>query len=123
MAWFYPPLLGTGTAVAIIRIVVAASVAAFICMGFVKIRERNIAAHRAWMMRAYALAIAAGTQPITLAPIVVFPKLYGELGFTLGLAAGWAVNFLVAEWLIRRTITHELEQGTDKEAMLTRLPA
>src|SRR5687767_2662158 len=50
MAWFYPPIFGTGTAVAIIRIVVAASVAAFICLGFVAIRKRNIAAHRAWMM-------------------------------------------------------------------------
>ena len=54
------------------------------------------------MTRAYALAIAAGTQPFTLAPIVVFPELYGELGFTLGLTAGWVVNLAVAEWLIRR---------------------
>jgi hypothetical protein len=105
MAYFYPPLFGTGTAVAIIRVVVAASIAAFICMGVVAIRERNIAAHRAWMMRAYALAIAAGTQPITLAPIIVFPNLQGELGFTLGLTAGWVLNLLVAERLIRRTAT------------------
>ena len=99
MAWFYPPIFGAGTAVATIRIVVATAIAAFICMGFVKILERNIAAHRAWMMRAYALAIAAGTQPLTLALILVFP---GELGFTLGLAAGWVLNLVVAEWLIRR---------------------
>jgi uncharacterized membrane protein len=105
MAYFYPPLFGTGTAVAIIRVVVAASIAAFICMGVVAIRERNIAAHRAWMMRAYALVIAAGTQPITLAPIIVFPNLQGELGFTLGLTAGWVLNLLVAERLIRRTAT------------------
>lgn len=102
MAWFYPPIFGTGTAIAIIRIVVAASVSAFICLGFVAIRKRNIAAHRAWMMRAYALAIAAGTQPMTLALILVFP---GELGFTLGLAGGWVLNLCVAEWLIRRTAT------------------
>jgi uncharacterized membrane protein len=102
MAYFYPPLFGTGTAVAIIRIVIAAGIAAFICTGFLAIRERQVAAHRAWMMRAYALAIAAGTQPITLVPIVLFPQLYGELGYTLGLTAGWVLNLLVAEWLIRR---------------------
>ena len=102
MAYFYPPLLGTGTAAAIIRIVVAVGIAGFICAGFLAIRERKIAAHRAWMMRAYALAIAAGTQPITLAPLIVFPQLYGEVGYTLGLTAGWVLNLLVAEWLIRR---------------------
>jgi uncharacterized membrane protein len=102
MAYFYPPLLGTGTALAIIRIGVVACIAIFICTGVLAIRERRIAAHRAWMMRAYALAIAAGTQPITLAPLIVFPQFYGELGYTLGLTAGWVLNFLVAEWLIRR---------------------
>jgi uncharacterized membrane protein len=110
MAYFYPPIFGTGTAVSTIRIVVAAAIAAFICMGFAAIRERNVAAHRAWMMRAYALAIAAGTQPITLAPMLVFPKLYGELGYTLGLAAGWLLNLLVAEWLIRRSAPHPLDR-------------
>jgi hypothetical protein len=103
MACFYPPLLGTGTAATTMRIVVAAGIAVFICAGFAAVRERNIAAHRAWMIRAYALAIAAGTQPITLAPIIVFPSLYGELGYTLGLGAGWLLNVLVAEWVIRRT--------------------
>jgi hypothetical protein len=102
MAYFYPPLVGTGTAVAIIRIAVAACIAVFICSGFLAIRDRNVAAHRACMMRAYALAIAAGTQPITLAPLIVFPQLYGELGYTLGLTAGWVLNLVVAEWLIRR---------------------
>ena len=63
MVHFYPPIFETGTAITIIRIVVAAAIAAFICMGFAKIRERNVAAHKAWMMRAFALAIAAGTQP------------------------------------------------------------
>jgi hypothetical protein len=100
MAYFYPPIFGTGTAIAVIRIVVGVSIAAFICLGYAAVRKRNIAAHRAWMMRAYALAIAAGTQPITLSLILVFP---GELGFTLGLAAGWVLNLCVAELLIRRT--------------------
>ena len=44
MAYFYPPLLGTGTAAAIIRIVVAVGIAGFICAGFLAIRERKIAA-------------------------------------------------------------------------------
>lgn len=114
MAWFYPPLFGTGTAVAIVRTVVAAAIAIFICVGFVAIRRHDIAAHRASMIRAHALAIAAGTQPITLAPLIVFPRLYGELGYTLGLAAGWGLNLLVAEWLIRRTQPREHKRDIAK---------
>lgn len=102
MAWAYPPVFGDGTAISVIRTVVGICVAVFIGLGFAAVRGRDIGRHRAWMMRAYALAIAAGTQPLTLAPMLVFPVLYGELGFTLGLTAGWIVNLAVAEWLIRR---------------------
>jgi uncharacterized membrane protein len=102
MAWFYPPLLGDGTAIRLVRLVVATAMASFICLGFAAIKHQDIRQHRAWMIRAYALAIAAGTQPLTLAPIVLFPGLYGELGFTLGLTAGWIINLAFAEWLIRR---------------------
>jgi uncharacterized membrane protein YozB (DUF420 family) len=101
MACIYPPLFGDGTAATVIRIVVGTCIVVFIALGFAAIRQRNVASHRAWMMRAYALAIAAGTQPLTLAPIIVFPELYGELGYTLGLGAGWVVNIAFAEWLIR----------------------
>jgi len=101
MAWTYPPILGDGTAATVIRIVVGTCIVLFIGSGYAAIRRRDIAAHRAWMTRAYALAIAAGTQPLTLAPMIIFPQLYGELGYTLGLAAGWVLNLAVAEWLIR----------------------
>jgi uncharacterized membrane protein YozB (DUF420 family) len=102
MAWTYPPLFGDGTAAAVIRSVVGACIVLFIGAGYAAICRREIAAHRAWMIRAYALAIAAGTQPLTLAPIVIVPQLYGEAGYTLGLAAGWVLNLAVAELLIQR---------------------
>jgi hypothetical protein len=102
MACIYPALLGSGTAATLIRVLVGSCIVLFICLGVAAIRQRDVASHRAWMMRGYALSIAAGTQPLTLAPIIIFPKLYGELGWTLGLAAGWIINVLVVEWLIRR---------------------
>jgi uncharacterized membrane protein len=102
MALTYPPLFGDGTAAAALRVVVGAGIVLSIGSGFAAIRRRDVAAHRAWMMRAYALALAAGTQPLTLAPMLVFPKLNGELGYTAGLAAGWVLNLAVAELLIRR---------------------
>ena len=40
--------------------------AACIVLGFAAIRRGDVARHRAWMTRAYALALGAGTQVFTL---------------------------------------------------------
>lgn len=39
--------------------------AACLVLGFTAIRRRDIAAHRAWMIRAYAIGLGAGTQAFT----------------------------------------------------------
>ena len=39
--------------------------AACLVLGVAAIRRRDIAAHRAWMIRAYAIGLAAGTQVFT----------------------------------------------------------
>ena len=44
---------------------VGSAMAASIVLGFAAIRRRDIPAHRAWMIRAYALALGAGTQVFT----------------------------------------------------------
>ena len=74
---------------------------ASLVLGFTAIRRRDIAAHRAWMIRAYALGLGAGTQ--------VFTEGFGEAIFGTGevrgdLAKGaaWVINLAVAEWAIRR---------------------
>lgn len=54
------------------------------------------------MLRAYAIALGAGTQFFTHIPLLIFPSLYGELTRALCMGAGWAINLAVAEWLIRR---------------------
>ena len=102
MALFYEPIVGEGVWMTALRLIVGTCVVAFLLVGFISIRNRDIPSHRAWMIRAYALAIGAGTQALTLAPIIIVPQWYGELGFTVGLAAGWIINALVAEWIIRR---------------------
>jgi uncharacterized membrane protein len=103
MATFYPPTLGSGTAIKYIRLIVGAAMIVCIGLGLAAIKRRDIARHRPWMMRAYALAIAAGTQPITLAPMLVVPASYQELTYALGMTAGWVINIAVVEWFIRRT--------------------
>ncbi len=77
--------------------------AASIVLGFTAIRRGDIARHRAWMTRAYALALGAGTQVFTLG---VGNALLGtsKLHYDLMLGAGWGINLGVAEYVIRRGI-------------------
>jgi hypothetical protein len=102
MAVTYPPVFGAGTALAAIRVVVGAAMIGFICLGFAAIRRRAFREHRASMIRAYALAIAAGTQPLTLGLVFLAFGAFTDATYTLGMAAGWLLNIAVAETVIRR---------------------
>jgi hypothetical protein len=64
---------------------------------------RDFRGHGDWMIRAYALAMGAGTQVFTHIPWMAFPGIHGELARTVSMVAGWAINLAVAEWLIARS--------------------
>ena len=105
MTQFYPPGIDPpasfdGPFVYAIRLVAGSAMALSLCRGFAAIWRRDIPHHRAWMMRAYALGLGAGTQVLTHLPWYLFPSLHGELARTLFMGAGWAINLAVAEWLI-----------------------
>ena len=92
---------GTGELRYVLRLVFASAMAASLLLGFSAIRRRDIAAHRAWMIRAYAIGLAAGTQAFTEGiGGAVFGT--GELRMDLAKGAGWVINLAVAEWTIRR---------------------
>jgi uncharacterized membrane protein len=84
------------------RLLFGSLMAISIVLGLVAIRRREIARHRAWMMRGYALGLGAGTQVLTLlvGEIVLGPP--GEVARGLLMGAGWAINLALAEWIIRR---------------------
>lgn len=98
----YPPHPGTGPVLLASRVVVSVAMGTFLVLGFTAVRRRDIAAHRAWMIRAYALALGASTQAftegVTEAAVGV-----GELGGDLAKLAGWLINLAIAEWAIRRS--------------------
>jgi uncharacterized membrane protein len=102
MAVTYPPVFGDGTVLTYLRLLVGGAIMLSIGFGVAALGRREFLGHRAWMMRAYALAIAAGTQPLTLGIVFVVYGAFGDMEYTLAMAAGWLVNFAVAEWLIRR---------------------
>ncbi|WP_342768706.1 DUF2306 domain-containing protein [Allorhizocola rhizosphaerae] len=84
-----------------IRLAVGSAMVAFIVLGFVAIRRRDIRGHSAWMTRAYALGMGAGTQVFTLAPALILGASDAVTRTTL-MTLAWAINIAVAEWVIAR---------------------
>jgi uncharacterized membrane protein len=101
MTQFYPRQPGTGELAYLFRLAFGSGMAASIILGFTAIRCGEVARHQAWMTRAYALALGAGTQVFTQG---IGSALFGtsELTTDLSLGAGWAINLAVAEYVIRR---------------------
>jgi uncharacterized membrane protein len=99
MTAFYPRIPG-GVLAHVFRLGFGTGMAASIILGFVAIRRRDVARHRAWMARAYALALGAGTQAVTLG---IGNAVFGnsELTTALMLGAGWGINLAVVEYIIR----------------------
>jgi uncharacterized membrane protein len=101
MTLAYPQKESTGDILWVTRLLVSSGMGVSLILGLVAIRSRDIHRHRAWMMRAYALALGAGTQAFTVG--------FGEAAFGAGvvrtdlmMVSAWAINLAVAEWLIRR---------------------
>lgn len=101
MTLVYEAKPGTGTLLFVLRLLFAPAMAACLLLGISAIRRRDVAAHRAWMVRAYAIGLAAGTQAFT-AGIGGAVLGTGGLRTDLALGAGWVINLAVAEWAIRR---------------------
>ena len=101
MTLLYAQKPGTGILLYILRLVFGCALVSCLVLGFAAIRRRDIAAHRAWMIRAYAIALAAGTQAFTQGIGGALLGV-GEVQGDLAQGAGWAINLAVAEWVIRR---------------------
>lgn len=88
---------------AIIRVVFAVPMAAFLVLGATAAARRDLAAHGAWMTRAFAIAVTGGTQALVL---IVWSIVDGgeptTVSETVGVAVGFVINSLVAEVIIRR---------------------
>ena len=101
MTLFYQAQPGTGDLLYLLRLVFASAMAACLVLGFTAARSRDIAAHRAWMIRAYAIGLAAGTQAFTEG---IGGAIFGTgvLAADLAKGAGWVINLAVAEWALSR---------------------
>ncbi len=104
---------GTGELAFLFRLAFGSGMAASIILGFAAIRRGDVARHQAWMTRAYALALGAGTQTFSLG---IGHSTFGTSALTtdLCLGAGWAINLAVAEYVIRRRGNGRTIRATEK---------
>lgn len=111
---FYPPVHNDGDLLYVIRLAAGSAMALFIVSGITALWRRDFAKHGAWMLRAYAIGLGAGTQAFTHIPWILFFGAPNELARALLMATGWAINLVVAEWIVRgRPRMGELWQATD----------
>jgi hypothetical protein len=109
MTVFYPDAPG-GVLLWTVRLAVGSATAVSLGLGFTAIRRRDVAAHRAWMIRAYALSVAAGTQTVTEGFAEALLGVNDSSKF-VGVTAGWVVNVAVAEWIIHRPAGSRTERA------------
>jgi len=102
MAAFYTFPDGSSPLLLVIRLAFGAAMVASIVLGILAIKRRDFVAHGAWMTRAYALGIAAGTQAVVFAVWILSVGPVDSLTDALLMGAAWVINAAVAELVIMR---------------------
>ncbi len=74
----------------------------FLVMGYLAIKRRDFSGHRDWMIRAFAVAMPAGTLIFMILPFIL---VMGEISEVLDesiQSCAWVLHLAIAEYLIRR---------------------
>lgn len=99
----FPHLDTDGPTLFTVRIFVGFGMTLSLVLAVNAVMKRKFGLHGAWMMRAYALGMGAGTQVFTHLPWVIvtgtLPTGYVRDG---AMAAGWLINVLLVEWILYR---------------------
>jgi uncharacterized membrane protein len=102
MATFYAIVPADSALLHSFRLFFGTAMTVSIVLGFLAIRRGKVLVHQAWMRRAYAIGMAAGTQALTQIPLVTVLGKLDALTLALAMGGAWVLNLAVAEWLIRR---------------------
>ncbi|MCP1412221.1 DUF2306 domain-containing protein [Paenarthrobacter sp. A20] len=102
MSMFYDLPEGDGEALLVLRLIFGSAMVASIILGLFAIRRRDYATHGAWMTRAYAIALGAGTQALVILSWILVAGPTNETTRAILMGASWVINLAVAEYVIRR---------------------
>ncbi|CAN5904701.1 DUF2306 domain-containing protein [soil metagenome] len=118
MTGFYPiPQALQGPILHGVRMAVGTAMMTSIVLAVVFAARGQLARHRAWMIRAYALGQGAGTQLLILGPWVLVAREPSGVLRDLLMSLAWGINVFAAEWIIRRSARNEPRRPSpEKEA-------
>lgn len=101
MAVFYALPASDGQLLLILRLIFGSAMVLSLILGVMAVIRRDFARHGAWMSRAYAIALGAGTQAL----ILIVPELLSSppdvTTRAILMGAAWVINLAVAEYHIR----------------------
>jgi uncharacterized membrane protein len=117
MATLYPHPVGDGPALEVLRVVFGGYMLLSLVLAVRALVRRQYDAHGAWMTRAYALGVAAGTQALFLLPVSVMYGSKDEVSRAVAMGAAWVVNLVVAELVIWRR-THRVASAARTQGVL-----
>jgi uncharacterized membrane protein len=108
MTLFYPYPAGGTDLLYVLRLFFGSGMVLSIILGFISIRKRDVTQHQAWMTRAYAIGMGAGTQVLTgMVGAIIFGKV-NEFENARLMGAAWVINLAIAEWSIRKSSTKQI---------------
>jgi cytochrome bd-type quinol oxidase subunit 2 len=101
MTIFYTLPPSDGVLLLVLRLVFGSAMAVSLLLGLRAVLRRDFRQHGAWMTRAYAIGLGAGTQAL----ILIVPELLssppGTTMRALLMGAAWVINLAAAEYCIR----------------------
>jgi hypothetical protein len=107
MTVFYPRPDGASNLLFAFRLLFGTGMVLSIIFGYLAILRKDVDQHQAWMTRAYALGLGAGTQVFTgMVGALIFGT-PNEFQNALLNGAAWVINLAVAEWSIRKGTTRQ----------------
>lgn len=93
------------------RLLAGLGLGASLGLAITAIRRRDVATHKAWMIRAYAIGMGSGTVSFIMLPIFLITgePVVGLLA-DLVFVGSWALNVWIAEVVVRRGRSRPLPQ-------------
>jgi uncharacterized membrane protein len=86
------------------RVLVGVGMVVRLWLAWATIRQGRVSAHRAWMVRGYALGQGAGTQVLVFLLWTLLIGQPSDLTRDILMALAWLINVLFAEWVIQRKL-------------------
>ncbi len=102
-----------------VRLFFCAVMLVFLTMSAIAIVRRDFTAHGSWSTRAFAIAVSGGTQALVS---ILWTIPFGEpdaSGETWVVGAGFVLNCLVAEVIIRRRVAATSRRAAERGALVS----